>query len=211
MDAKSNENEHSVGSIRSAEMIDDPILQTLADHSKDELLDFIRRQREAGVRITFAGKNNARQIARQVQPRVVRRIAKYCVGSEDEQSRNLLVEGENLQAMATLYRDRGQVDLVLTDPPYNTGNDFRYNDRWDEDPNDPDLGELVPESDGGRHTKWMKFMWPRLQMPASIASATAMATIRTHWGRGVGGSSPSEVRVFVSCIGRPLPGAPVGA
>ena len=30
------------------------------------------------------------------------------------------------------------VDLTLTDPTYNTGGDFRYNDRWDEDSNDPD-------------------------------------------------------------------------
>ncbi len=36
--------------------------------------------------------------------------------------------------MVTLYKERGQVDLILTDPPYNTGRDFRYNDRWDEGP-----------------------------------------------------------------------------
>ena len=66
--------------------------------------------------------------------------------------------------MATLYRERGQVDLIVTDPPYNTGTDFRYNDRWEEDPNDPGIGDLVSADDGGRHTKWMRFMWPRLQM-----------------------------------------------
>ena len=36
--------------------------------------------------------------------------------------------------MVSLYKYRGQIDLILTDPPYNTGEDFRYNDRWDEDP-----------------------------------------------------------------------------
>jgi adenine-specific DNA-methyltransferase len=140
------------------------ILQRLTELTKEELLEFVRRQHEAGVRISFEGKNAARVIARKVQPRVVRKIAKYCVGTEEDQARNLIVEGENLQAMTTLYRERGQVDLVLADPPYNTGKDFRYNDRWDDDPNDPDLGELVSELDGARHTKWMKFMWPRLQL-----------------------------------------------
>ena len=53
---------------------------------------------------------------------------------------------------------------MLTDPPYNTGEDFRYNDRWDEDPNDPDLGQLVSAEDGSKHTKWLKFMTPRLWM-----------------------------------------------
>jgi len=64
----------------------------------------------------------------------------------------------------TLYKYRGQIDLIVADPPYNTGQYFRYNDRWDEDPNDPDLGTLVTLEDGSRHTKWMKAMLPRLQM-----------------------------------------------
>jgi hypothetical protein len=42
----------------------------------------------------------------------------------------------------------GRIDLILADPPYNTGNDFRYNDKWDTDPNDPDLGDIV-SPDGG--------------------------------------------------------------
>ncbi len=75
-----------------------------------------------------------------------------------------MIEGDNLQAMATLFREQGQVDLILTDPPYNTGNDWRYNDRWDDDPNDPGIGDWVSPDDGARHTKWMRFMWPRLQM-----------------------------------------------
>jgi len=50
--------------------------------------------------------------------------------------------------MVTLFKFRDQVDLILTDPPYNTGNDFRYNDRWDDDPNDPELGPLVSLDDG---------------------------------------------------------------
>jgi len=66
--------------------------------------------------------------------------------------------------MVTLYKYKGQVDLILTDPPYNTGKDFRYNDKWDTDPNDPDLGNIVSLEDGSRHTKWMKFMLPRLQV-----------------------------------------------
>jgi adenine-specific DNA-methyltransferase len=66
--------------------------------------------------------------------------------------------------MVTLYQYRNQVDLIVTDPPYNTGQHFRYNDRWDTDPNDPDLGTLVSMEDGSRHTKWMKAMMPRLNM-----------------------------------------------
>jgi len=88
-----------------------------------------------------------------------------------------VIEGENLQAMVTLYRERGQIDLILTDPPYNTGKDFRYNDRWNEDPNDPGLGDLVAEDDTARHTKWMKFMLPRLKVMHDMLRPSGLLAI----------------------------------
>src|SRR6266699_2028109 len=145
--------------------------------TREELLDLVCSQREGGIRITFAGKDVAKRIARKVQPRTSRRFAKYSVGTEEEQARSLVIEGENLQAMVTLHRERGKVDLILADPPYNTGRDFRYNDRWDEDPNDPDLGELVTEDDGARHTKWMKFMWPRLKVMWDLLKPSGVLAI----------------------------------
>ena len=132
---------------------------------------------EGGIKIAFSGKSNARRIARAVRPRVSRLVGKYTVGSPEDRARNLVVEGDNLQAMATLYKERGQVDLIVTDPPYNTGKDFRYNDRWDEDPNDPGLGEFVSADDGARHTKWMRFMWPRLQMMKAMLKPAGVLAI----------------------------------
>jgi adenine-specific DNA-methyltransferase len=87
------------------------------------------------------------------------------------------MEGENLQGMVSLYKYRGQIDLILTDPPYNTGQDFRYNDRWDEDPNDPDLGHLVPVEDGSRHSKWLRFMTPRLWMMREMLKPAGVLAI----------------------------------
>jgi adenine-specific DNA-methyltransferase len=139
-------------------------LDDLEAMTREQLLARLRERTEEGIRISFTGKEGARTLARKVQPRTSRRLAKYSGGPEDEQARNLVIEGENLQAMVTMYRDRGQVDLIVTDPPYNTGRDFRYNDRWDDDPNDPGLGDFVTEEDGARHTKWMKFMYPRLKV-----------------------------------------------
>ncbi len=140
----------------------------LAQLTQEELVELIEAHQEAGIRISFTGKANARSLARRVRPRVQREMKKHGAGNEEDRARNLVIEGDNLQGMATLYRDRGQVDLVLADPPYNTGKDFRYNDRWEEDPHDSGLGELVREDEPGRHTKWMRFMWPRLQMIRSM-------------------------------------------
>lgn len=132
--------------------------------TKDELIDLLRERVDAGVKVSFPGKALSRRIARRVRPHVQKTIAKYGAGSDEERAQNLLIEGDNLQSLVTLYRERGHVDLILTDPPYNTGGDWRYNDKWDEDPNDPGIGDLVSADDRARHTKWMKFMYPRLQL-----------------------------------------------
>ena len=135
--------------------------------SREQLLKVLLERdaaEEGGIRLTYTGQAPPWQIVRRVQPRRQKIDRKLSKGGEEDQAANLIMEGENLQGMVSLYKYRGQVDLILTDPPYNTGNDFRYNDKWDEDPNDPDLGKLVPAEDGSRHSKWLRFMTPRLWM-----------------------------------------------
>lgn len=144
---------------------------------KDDLIAIVKRMVNGGVSLSFHGKRTAQEITRRVRPRVTRRVPDLNVGSPEAQSQNLLIEGENLQAMVTLYKYRGQIDLIVTDPPYNTGQYFRYNDKWDEDPNDPDLGTLVTLEDGSRHTKWMKAMLPRLQMMKAMLKPQGVIAI----------------------------------
>lgn len=117
-----------------------------------------------GIIMSYTGRTAPWQIIRQVKPKLSSIIKRLSTGEESAQAENILMDGENLSGMVTLYKYRGQVDLILTDPPYNTGKDFRYNDKWDTDPNDPDLGNLVAEEDGSRHSKWLRFMTPRLWM-----------------------------------------------
>jgi site-specific DNA-methyltransferase (adenine-specific)/adenine-specific DNA-methyltransferase len=88
------------------------------------------------------------------------------VGEQDAE--NLLVEGDNLDALkALLPRYRGQVKCIYIDPPYNTGNEgWVYNDNV----NDPRickwLGETVGKEaeDLCRHDKWLCMMYPRLAL-----------------------------------------------
>lgn len=131
---------------------------------REDLVRLVTTLVGGGVVLNFHGKRHAMEIAKRVRPRCTRRVTDLHVGPPHEQARNVLIEGENLQAMVTLYKYRGQIDLIVADPPYNTGQQFRYNDRWDSDPNDPDLGPLVSVEDGSRHTKWMKSIVPRLQL-----------------------------------------------
>ncbi len=149
----------------------------LNDLTRDQLLELLDANSEGGIRIDFSGKSGARRLARLVRPRVTRDIPKLGYGTPEKRCRNSLIEGDNLQSMVTLYKERGFIDLILTDPPYNTGIDFRYNDRWEDDPNDPGMGEFVSTEDGARHTKWMRFMWSRLQMMKSMLKPSGVLAI----------------------------------
>src|SRR5665213_925592 len=95
--------------------------------SREELIRLLR-DRDAdeagGLRLHYKGQTPPWRIVRRVQPRRQKIEQKLSFGSEEEQVSNLIVEGENLHAMVSLYKYRGQVDLILTDPPYNTGSDL---------------------------------------------------------------------------------------
>jgi len=141
-------------------------LKTYGDLPRATLIGLLeaREGAQSGIRMAYPGQAPPWQIVRRVKPRRQRIEKRLSVGTEDDQAANCIVEGECLQAMVSLYKYRGQVDLIIADPPYNTGKDFRYNDKWDVDPNDPELGALVPSDDGSRHSKWLRFMTPRLWM-----------------------------------------------
>ncbi|WP_083960476.1 site-specific DNA-methyltransferase [Methylomonas lenta] len=152
-------------------------LEALEKLDKDDLVKMLKTMMSGGVVLNFHGKRTAQEIDKKVRPRQTQIIKKLCVGTQEDQARNMIIEGENLQAMVTLYKERGQVDLILTDPPYNTGQYFRYNDRWDNDPNDPELGQVVKLEDGSRHTKWMKAMLPRLNMMKAMLKPNGVLAI----------------------------------
>ncbi|MDR2865116.1 MAG: site-specific DNA-methyltransferase [Spirochaetaceae bacterium] len=141
---------------------------------REDLVKIIKGMVTGGVTVSFHGKRSALEIQKLVRPRAIKVDKDLSYGSKEEQAKNIILEGENLQGMVTLYKYRNSIDLILTDPPYNTGKTFRYNDKWDDDPNDPELGNLVPLEDGSRHTKWMKVMLPRLQMMKAMLKSTGV-------------------------------------
>jgi adenine-specific DNA-methyltransferase len=98
-------------------------------------------------------------------PRVLERSVDLSYG--DQGAGNLVIEGDNLQVMVSLRPQyRSMIDVAYLDPPYNTGKkDFRYSDRRFADPNaDSDDAVYVTNEDGGRHTKWLNYMAPRLHL-----------------------------------------------
>jgi adenine-specific DNA-methyltransferase len=113
-----------------------------------------------GLYLHWDGRKGYR--TRMPAPRVLEPVKKYSDGDGDG---NKVIEGDNLQVMVSLRSQyRSGVDVAYLDPPYNSGkNDFRYSDKRFMDPNaDANDGVYVSNEDGGRHTKWLNYMGPRL-------------------------------------------------
>lgn len=97
-----------------------------------------------------------------------------------DNTKNLFIEGDNLDALKLLHESYlGKVKLIYIDPPYNTGNDFLYDDNFAESAAAflkksgqvaSDGTHLVanPESNGRFHSDWLSMMYPRLKLARNL-------------------------------------------
>ena len=99
-----------------------------------------------------------------------------------DNTENLYIEGDNLDVLKLLRETYlGKVKMIYIDPPYNTGNDFVYNDDFAESADeyldksgqfDEDGNRLVQntESNGRFHTDWLNMIYPRLKVAKDLLS-----------------------------------------
>ncbi|MFL1389350.1 site-specific DNA-methyltransferase [Pseudomonas tritici] len=95
-------------------------------------------------------------------------------------TQNLFIEGDNLDALKLLQENYlNKVKMIYIDPPYNTGNDFIYNDNFSESSEgflsrslqkDSDGGRLVAnlESNGRFHSDWISMIYSRLKLARNL-------------------------------------------
>lgn len=95
-------------------------------------------------------------------------------------SRNIFIEGENMEVLKLLKKSyANQIKMIYIDPPYNTGNDFVYDDDFTEPLQEylRRTGQVDEEgkplttnkrSDGRFHSKWLSMMYPRLRLAHSL-------------------------------------------
>ena len=93
---------------------------------------------------------------------------------------NLYIEGDNLEVLKLLQETYlGKIKMIYIDPPYNTGNDFVYNDDFAENTDeyiansgqlDDEGNRLVQntESNGRFHTDWLNMIYPRLKLAKDL-------------------------------------------
>ena len=112
----------------------------------------------------------------------------YCSsGSVDfDNTENLYIEGDNLEVLKLLQETYlGKIKMIYIDPPYNTGNDFVYNDEfgirseeWNgisgnfDETGNQIVGkfEKNTESNGRFHTDWLNMIYPRLKLAKDLLS-----------------------------------------
>ena len=103
-----------------------------------------------------------------------------------DNTQNLYIEGDNLEVLKLLQNNYlGKVKMIYIDPPYNTGNDFVYNDNFKQDSEtfletsgmfDEDGNMTLQnfekncESNGRFHTDWLNMMYPRLKVARNLLS-----------------------------------------
>ncbi|MGN0810956.1 MAG: site-specific DNA-methyltransferase [Akkermansia muciniphila] len=93
-------------------------------------------------------------------------------------TKNLYIEGDNLEVLKLLRKSySGKVKMIYIDPPYNTGNDFVYEDDYqcgiDQYKKLTEQEETLPsnvESNGRFHTLWLNMMYPRLVIAHELLS-----------------------------------------
>ena len=106
----------------------------------------------------------------------------YCsTGSVDfDTTENLYIEGDNLEVLKLLQETYlGKIKMIYIDPPYNTGNDFVYEDDFAQSTDeylansgqyDEDGNRMVQntESNGRFHTDWLNMIYPRLRLAKNL-------------------------------------------
>lgn len=158
------------------------------DVLRQELSDSIVEGREERYQFTWPDKKKAMLAANAPITATLRPVVADSVGKDGTpggfDSENLYIEGDNLEVLKLLQETYlGKVKMIYIDPPYNTGNDFVYNDEfgmrseeWDatsgnyDDEGNQIVGklELNTESNGRFHTDWLNMIYPRLKIAKDL-------------------------------------------
>ena len=150
------------------------------DQLRQELSKDIVEGPEERYQFTWPDKRNAIRLANAPTTDTLRPCRNESVDFDNTQ--NLYIEGDNLEVLKLLRENYlGKVKMIYIDPPYNTGNDFVYNDDFaqtagdyvhNSGQEDEEGNRLVanPESNGRFHTDWLNMIYPRLKVAKDLLS-----------------------------------------
>lgn len=148
------------------------------DALKEELGQFTEVGTEK-YELTWAGKKKAKKFA---QEDIVGKTLKFIPedSKNPDTTENLYIEGDNLEVLKLLRQNYyGEIKMIYIDPPYNTGNDFVYNDSFEMCKAESDAAEDARDLFGERytmnkssqnryHANWLSMMYPRLKVARDL-------------------------------------------
>lgn len=150
------------------------------DMLKQELSSVVVEGSEERYQFTWPDKKKSILLANAPIAKTLRPCREESV--DFDTTENLYIEGDNLDVLKLLQETYlGKIKMIYIDPPYNTGNDFVYNDDFAEDTNeylansgqfDAEGNRLVQntESNGRFHTDWLNMIYPRLKLAKDLLS-----------------------------------------
>ena len=155
-----------------------------ADVLRQEISATVVEGSQERYQFTWPDKKKSVVLANQPIAKTLRLDREKSVGRDGTpgsiDTENIYIEGDNLDALKLLQETYlGKVKMIYIDPPYNTGNDFIYEDDFSQDADeylgnsgqfDEEGNRLVQntESNGRFHTDWLNMLYPRLRLAKDL-------------------------------------------
>lgn len=145
---------------------------------KQNLSDSVMSERAERYQFTWPDKSKAILLANSPINATLRPCREDCVDFDNTQ--NLYIEGDNLDVLKCLKETYlHKVKMIYIDPPYNTGNDFVYEDDFAQSSEEylansgqfDEQGNRMftnAESNGRFHTDWLNMIYPRLKVARDL-------------------------------------------
>ena len=157
-----------------------------ADVLRQEISATVVEGPQERYQFTWPDKKKSVVLANQPIAKTLRLDREKSVGKDGTpgsiDTENIYIEGDNLEALKLLQETYlGKVKMIYIDPPYNTGNDFIYEDDFSQNAEeylgnsgqfDEEGNKLVQnsESNGRFHTDWLNMLYPRLRFAKDLLS-----------------------------------------
>lgn len=154
------------------------------DKLRGELSNDALEDGEERYQFTWPDKRAASRLANEPVNLTLRPCREESV--DFDTTENLYIEGDNLDVLKVLRETYlGRVKMIYIDPPYNTGNDFVYNDDFAQGKEDFEQNSGLFDADGNQtidpmqrnteangrfHTDWLNMIYPRLKVARDLLS-----------------------------------------
>jgi adenine-specific DNA-methyltransferase len=160
------------------------------DLLKQELSHSVVDGTKERYRLEWPGKREAIVTANLPTTNTLRPVREESVNFDTTE--NIYIEGDNLEVLKLLQESYlGKIKMIYIDPPYNTGNDFIYMDKFKKDAKSSDYesgltddeGNILsrikgnPATGGRYHSDWLTMMYPRLKLARSLLQNTGVIFI----------------------------------